>query len=127
MPLKNCNADGKSGYKWGDKGNCYTGKDGKKKAIKQGIAIEGPEKFSQKAQELKMLYINDENIFLKHEDLQYISDWMHDEGYNSAAIVATVSSLLSKGADVAGYPPNCNEGYVEKDGKCVPIKTPTSH
>ena len=20
----------------------------------------------------------------------------------------------------AGYPPNCNEGYVEKDGKCVP-------
>ena len=19
----------------------------------------------------------------------------------------------------AGYPPNCNEGYVEKDGKCV--------
>ena len=24
--------------------------------------------------------------------------------------------------DKAGYPPNCNEGYVEKDGKCVPIK-----
>ena len=22
--------------------------------------------------------------------------------------------------DKAGYPPNCNEGYVEKDGKCVP-------
>ena len=22
----------------------------------------------------------------------------------------------------AGYPPNCNKGYVEKDGKCVPIK-----
>mgnify|MGYP003112928866 CR=1 FL=1 len=21
----------------------------------------------------------------------------------------------------AGYPPNCNEGYVAKDGKCVPI------
>jgi hypothetical protein len=21
----------------------------------------------------------------------------------------------------AGYPPNCNEGYVEKDGKCVPV------
>ena len=20
----------------------------------------------------------------------------------------------------AGYPPNCNEGYVEKDGNCVP-------
>ena len=23
--------------------------------------------------------------------------------------------------DKAGYPPNCNEGYVEKDGKCVPV------
>ena len=22
----------------------------------------------------------------------------------------------------AGYPPNCNEGYEEKDGKCVKIK-----
>jgi hypothetical protein len=22
----------------------------------------------------------------------------------------------------AGYPPNCNEGYVEKDGKCVPAE-----
>lgn len=22
----------------------------------------------------------------------------------------------------AGYPPNCNPGYVEKDGKCVPQK-----
>ena len=21
----------------------------------------------------------------------------------------------------AGYPPNCNEGYAEKDGKCVPV------
>ena len=24
--------------------------------------------------------------------------------------------------DKAGYPPNCNDGYVEKDGKCVPLK-----
>lgn len=22
----------------------------------------------------------------------------------------------------AGYPPNCKEGYVEKDGKCVPVE-----
>ena len=22
----------------------------------------------------------------------------------------------------AGYPPNCNEGYVAKDGKCVPVQ-----
>lgn len=49
MPLKKCGSDGKSGWKWGDSGKCYTGPDGKKKAIKQGVAIEGPEKFSQKA------------------------------------------------------------------------------
>ena len=24
--------------------------------------------------------------------------------------------------DKAGYPPNCNDGYVEKDGKCVPAE-----
>lgn len=27
----------------------------------------------------------------------------------------------SKADEKAGYPPNCNEGYVEKDGKCVPV------
>lgn len=46
MPLKRC----PNGWKWGDKGKCYTGKDAKKKAIKQGIAIEGPEKFKSKAE-----------------------------------------------------------------------------
>ena len=49
MPLKKCSSDGKSGWKWGDSGKCYTGKDGKKKAIKQGVAIEGPDKFKEKA------------------------------------------------------------------------------
>lgn len=28
----------------------------------------------------------------------------------------------SKADEEAGYPPNCNEGYEEKDGKCVPIE-----
>ena len=49
MPLKKCTIDDKSGYKWGNEGKCYTGPNAKKKAIKQGLAIEGPEKFSQKA------------------------------------------------------------------------------
>ena len=26
------------------------------------------------------------------------------------------------GDDEAGYPPNCKKGFVEKDGKCVPIE-----
>ena len=27
----------------------------------------------------------------------------------------------STGDDKAGYPPNCKDGYIEKDGKCVPL------
>ena len=39
MPLKRCQANGKSGWKWGNKGKCYTGPGAKKKAIKQGVAM----------------------------------------------------------------------------------------
>jgi hypothetical protein len=51
VPLKECNNEGKSGWKWGDSGHCYTGPGAKKKAIKQGVAIEGPDKFAEKASE----------------------------------------------------------------------------
>lgn len=39
MPVKKCKTKGKSGYKYGSKGKCYTGKGGRKKATKQGRAI----------------------------------------------------------------------------------------
>lgn len=55
MPIKSCQIDGKPGFKWGDQGKCYTfdkedegsKKAAKKKAIKQGIVIEGPDKFKK--------------------------------------------------------------------------------
>ena len=190
MPLKKCTENQTSGYKWGNEGKCFTGPDAKKKAIKQGVAIEGPEKFSQKAIE--------QNILLNTDDIKAVADSMYEQGYGNVAVVATVSILSSyvasewdktdkkelkrdtkkekkehekdaikddkeklkrlkkdppsekkkretkdlkkderydkrnarkesKGDDVAGYPPNCNEGYVEKDGKCVPIKNPTTN
>lgn len=40
MPLKKCSSGGKSGYKWGDSGKCYTGPGARQKALKQGQAIE---------------------------------------------------------------------------------------
>lgn len=40
MPVKKCTSDGKSGYKYGDSGHCYTGPGARQKAIKQGQAIE---------------------------------------------------------------------------------------
>ena len=38
MPVKPCKYKGKTGKKWGNSGKCYTGKDAKKKATKQGKA-----------------------------------------------------------------------------------------
>lgn len=38
MPLMRCGKDGQ-GWKYGENGKCYIGKDAKKKAIKQGLAI----------------------------------------------------------------------------------------
>ena len=121
MPLKKCTTDNKNGYKWGNEGTCYPGPEGKKKAIKQGLAIEGPEKFSQKAVEER-----DEvgsRIYLNKQDIKTVTDWMYNEGYDYGDIAATAFPLqCALTADqIAGYPPNCNEGYVEKDGKCVPV------
>jgi hypothetical protein len=39
MPIKECQINGKSGWKYGDVGTCYTGPNGKQKAISQAIAI----------------------------------------------------------------------------------------
>lgn len=55
MPLKRCQNNGQSGWKWGDSGKCYTGPNAKKMAIKQGIAIEGPDKFKDKIKSLLLL------------------------------------------------------------------------
>ena len=38
MLVHKCTNKGKSGYKWGGKGKCYTGKGARKKAGKQGRA-----------------------------------------------------------------------------------------
>jgi hypothetical protein len=62
MPIKSCKLDNKPGYKWGDEGKCYTYTPGdetsrkaaKKKAIKQGLAVEGPEKFAKEASSLEI-------------------------------------------------------------------------
>lgn len=44
MPVKKCTKKDKSGYKFGTSGKCYTGKDAKKKAKKQGAAIKSKNK-----------------------------------------------------------------------------------
>jgi len=39
MPVKTCTSGGKSGYKFGDSGKCFTGPGARRKASKQGAAI----------------------------------------------------------------------------------------
>lgn len=117
MPLQNCTDSGKSGWKWGKGGKCYTGPDGKKKAIQQGISIEGPDKFQRMA--------SSREIDISEDDISLISYALHDEGWSLrfvVAVIATIRDGFAKGDEDAGYPPNCNHGYEEKNGKCVPIK-----
>jgi len=51
MPFKKCERQNKKGYKWGNKGTCYTGKDAKKIALKQGRAIQA-KKYGKKRSKL---------------------------------------------------------------------------
>jgi len=44
MPVMECTSGGKSGFKWGNSGKCFTGKGARNRALKQGLAIS----FSQK-------------------------------------------------------------------------------
>lgn len=87
MTLKKSTVGGKHGWQWGAQGNRYTGPNSKKDAIKEGLSIEGPERFSQKAIE--------QNISLDTKDVEAVAEWMHDNGYNRAALIATTSVLLA--------------------------------
>lgn len=57
MPIMSCSSDGKPGYKYGESGHCYTYSEGdenarknaKRKAIIQGVAIEGGKPHLEKA------------------------------------------------------------------------------
>jgi len=48
MPLKQCTVDGKKGWKWGDSGKCYTGPQGRAKAMEQMKAIKSSQEAAAK-------------------------------------------------------------------------------
>lgn len=75
MPLKKCSSEGQSGWKWGDEGHCYIGPDAKKKAIKQGYAID-KEKFKKEIiAEVRKGAISKEEVATACEELS-ITDMM---------------------------------------------------
>lgn len=85
MPIKRC---GKDGWQYGDSGQCYTGPDAKKKAIKQGIAIDGPKKFSEKAYT--------EGAELYEKDIQWAASCMYEERIHSLSdLISAVATLES--------------------------------
>jgi hypothetical protein len=55
VPLMRCTKDGKQGWKFGESGHCYTGKDAKKKAAQQGRAIKAQQAHSGDLMEGVML------------------------------------------------------------------------
>lgn len=57
MPFMRCSVGGKSGWKWGNSGKCYTGSDAKAKATEQMKAI----KSSQEAAAKGSGYMNKEH------------------------------------------------------------------
>lgn len=63
MPFMRCTKDGKSGWKWGEHGHCYTGKDAKKKADEQRKAIE----YNKHASALRSLWRKE---WIKRHDKQ---------------------------------------------------------
>jgi hypothetical protein len=90
MPIKNCSVNNKPGYKWGNGGHCYTyapndaesRKEAKKKAIKQGVAIEGPEKFKK---------------IMEAEGSEYIRDLLEDDELTDQEFECVASTYSSKG------------------------------
>lgn len=115
MPLKRCSSDGKSGWRWGDEGKCFVGPDGKKKAIRQGIAIEGPEKFQQMS--------SAEKVNFSKKEICTIADFMYELGYGLKSIVAITATLSSEGKKHGSPEHECPAGKKcdEKLGKCVKI------
>tara|TARA_Y100000296_G_C5130304_1_gene235163 strand:- start:388 stop:567 length:180 start_codon:yes stop_codon:yes gene_type:complete len=46
---------------------------------------------------------------------------------NNKFLKALQTHLDTEADKEAGYPPNCNEGYIEKDGECVPVEDTESY
>lgn len=88
MPLKKCSEDKRKGWQWGDSGKCYTGPDAKKMAIRQGIAIEGPEKFSKK--------VKAGELELTQKDYELVDDGLIEAGLG-------LGDRIAYAIDLKGY------------------------
>jgi hypothetical protein len=93
MPLKRCSIEGKDGWKWGDEGKCYPGPSGKKKAIAQGIAIEG-DKFAESYTDYPKAASENAKIALR---------WAEENGWGSCGtpVGKARANQLAKGEPIS--------------------------
>ena len=87
MPIMNCTIGDKPGYKYGESGHCYTytkddensRKEAKKKAILQGVAIEGGNPHLEKAdyEDLVEDYNIEPESMIKDEEQHLLFGWAY--------------------------------------------------
>jgi predicted DNA-binding transcriptional regulator len=87
MPIMSCNENNKPGYKYGESGHCYTynsddensRKEAKKKAILQGVAIEGGSPHLEKSdyEDLVEDYNIEPEYMVKNEEQHTLFGWAY--------------------------------------------------
>jgi hypothetical protein len=93
MPVKTCQIDGKSGYKWGDSGTCYTTADGYDRALAQGQAIQAAKYAETYTDYPKAASAN----------AQRALDWAEKEGWGSCGtpVGKARANQLAKGEGIS--------------------------
>lgn len=86
MPLQRCQADGESGWRWGDAGKCYTGPDAKRRAAIQGYAIGKQMKSFQ----------NTVRILKVDEDQHLVFGWFSEIEKNGKPIEDSQGDVISE-------------------------------
>jgi hypothetical protein len=104
MPLKRCN-DGK-GWQYGDSGKCY---ESKRDAIKQGVAMDGPEKFKQE--------MSKSSASLSSSDIAFIQSLLRTPANadRDAFLKSVASTIESMDISLAYIPEHERENIPEED------------
>lgn len=91
MPLKRCQSNGESGWKWGDEGKCYTGENAKEKAVDQAIAMgEGDRLSKSEAESIKKRldeYVETDEGDTMSNLLEKFGEFLNEHGYGNKIVV----------------------------------------
>jgi hypothetical protein len=85
-----CQRDGKSGWKWGESGKCFTGSNGRAQALEQGRAIEASKagRADRAPAEIQTLVLSKEKFERQSEAAQ----WAKEHDFNIGNVRETDDS-----------------------------------